>query len=73
MKTYNFILSPSSPYHNFDLRINIFSSRKVTLAGAWRWAGILAKFNPDCDTVLFRSVNGRKTYRLVNALPKGAK
>jgi len=66
MKTYNFILAPSA----FTWE-NPLSSRKVTLAGAWRWAGILAKFNSDADAILFRSVNGRKTYRLVNTLPKG--
>jgi hypothetical protein len=68
MKQYNFILSPS----DFTWE-NPLSARKVSLAGAWRWAGILAKFNPSADAVLFRSVNGRKTYRLWNTLPKGEK
>jgi hypothetical protein len=67
MKQYNFILTPSS-YSTFD---NPLSTRDVTLAGAWRWAGILARFNPSADKILFRAVNGRKTYTLVNAKPKG--
>jgi hypothetical protein len=62
-KQYNFILTPS----DFTWE-NPLSARKVTLAGAWRWAAVLAKFNPSAKAILFRSVNGRKTYRLINLM-----
>ena len=64
MKQYNFIVLPQ--LSSFNTWENPLSSRKVGLAGAWRWAETLLNFNYNCDAVIFKSQGGRKEYRLDN-------